>query len=138
MGIRDRGSVEPQEEALVQSTPNADGSSGQVPESTEEEVVARYEPSTTTTAELLPIPAFLPPAAEVPVGAAELAAPAAEVEVLPGVTEEARSQPCPVGESHSELKLGLSVLALVGFLSWFQESRRTSHQNSFVRRPTND
>jgi len=143
MGIKERGSGEPQEEALVHVTPNADErSTPTVVETGAEEIVSEAEASITVipaaVAEVLPMPAFFPPATELPVGAAELAFPAVEVEVLPGVTEEGRAQSPPLVESHSELKFGLAALALVGFLSFSRGTARTSHKNPFVRDQATD
>ena len=143
MSIKERGSGEPQDEALVNVTPKAEErSTPTVVETGAEEVVAEAESAITATpaatAEVLPMPAFFPPAAEIPVGAAEIAVPAVEVEFLPGVTGEGRAQPRVRVEAHSELELGLAVLALVGFLSFSRETQRTSHKNPFVRDQATD
>lgn len=99
----------------------------------EAESVSSLPLAPTPALEVLPMPAFIPAAVEAPIGAAEFAAPTVEGEILPGLTEEVRAQPLPRVEVHAEVKLGLSVLALVGFLSLSREIHRPSHKNPFVR-----
>ena len=127
MGIKERGSGEPQEEALVNSTPNAEERlTPAVVEIGAEEVVAEAESVSSLTPapvqELLPMPAFVP-AAEVStaVGAVPVAV---ELHVPPSVPDEPAPRPVQPEPSHAEAKLGLSALALVGFLSFYRQTHR--------------
>src|SRR5688500_15740294 len=115
MGVKDRGSVEPQEAAVVNAGPKEEERSGATEAPSSDEIVTAEAAadSSPSAVELLPMPFFHPPLAEIP------------ADVVGNAPTEARVSPAASRSSLSHLEFGLSALAVAGFLSFYRQTHRS-------------